>query len=274
MDTSEFEKMEQSGWTKTAIARAYAERFSNATELVAHHLSDAVAASKKLRVLDLCTGHGVVASELSGRGADVTGLDFSPAMISLAQARVPAAQFVVGDAMAMTFQDNSFDAVTIGFGVPHFPDPHAGLAEVARVLKPKGALAFSIWQGKGSDGGFGWLFEAVATYGDPDISLPAGPDAHAFSDLDTASRVLENLSFSDVTLNVVNAHLAVEAPEHLFDAFDQGAVRAAVLLSGQDDVRRTKMREMMAERVRTHAVETEGIWYVPVPVAVVSAILD
>ncbi len=60
--------------------------------------------------------------------------------------------------MAMTFPDQSFDAVSIGFGVPHFPDPQKGLREVARVLKPGGRLAFSIWRGKGSNGAFGLAF--------------------------------------------------------------------------------------------------------------------
>lgn len=273
MDTTSFEKMERTGWTKSTIASAYAERFSNATNLVAEHLSDAVNASDGLSILDLCTGHGVVAAELAGRGAQVTGLDFSPAMIALAEARVLDAQFMVGDAMAMAFGDDSFDAVTIGFGIPHLPDPQTGLAEVARVLKPKGRLAFSIWQGKGSAGGFGWLFEAVGRHGDKDVTLPEGPDAHAFGVADVARPVLEGLGFTDVALSIAKSYLVVDAPEHLFDAFDQGAVRAAALLSGQDEKRRVTIRALMAERVREHAIKADNGWYVPVPAVIVSAIL-
>ncbi|CAN0591642.1 unnamed protein product, partial [Ectocarpus sp. 12 AP-2014] len=163
---------------------------------------------------------------------------------------------------------------TIGFGVPHFPEPRAGLAEVARVLKPGGKLAFSIWQGKGSLGGFGWLFEAYAAHGDPAVMLPPGPDAHAFAEADVAVPVLSALGFSEVTLSVVAATLVVDAPEHLFDAYDQGAVRAAALLSGQSEARRANIRAHMSNNVRTHAVKVQDVWHVPVPVAVVSAILD
>ena len=99
-------------------------------------------------------------------------------MISLAQVVAPGAMFVQGDAMAMDFADNSLDAVTIGFGVPHLPDPSRGLAEAAPVLKPGGRIAFLIWRCKGSDVAFGWLFDALARLGEPSGTPPSGPAVH------------------------------------------------------------------------------------------------
>lgn len=116
MSTRDLEDMEMEGWGDPAMAKGYAESFDQATRLVAQKLAEAVAAGPDTRVLDLCTGHGVVAAELLNRGASVVGLDFSPAMIALARKTAPNAEFVQGDAMAMTFTDNSFDAVTIGLG--------------------------------------------------------------------------------------------------------------------------------------------------------------
>ncbi len=132
-DTSDFENMERDGWSNPSIAKGYADGFEMATHHVAKKLADAVDAGPEVKVLDLCTGHGVVAKELVARGATVSGLDFSEPMISLARSAVPKAQFVQGDAMAMEFPDEHFDAVTIGFGVPHFPDASRGLIEAARV---------------------------------------------------------------------------------------------------------------------------------------------
>ena len=103
IDTSDFEKMEREGWSKPSIARGYADGFEMATRLVAKKLSDAVLAGPNTKVLDLCTGHGVVAAELVARDANVTGLDFSEPMVELARSAVPKARFVKGDAMAMGF---------------------------------------------------------------------------------------------------------------------------------------------------------------------------
>ena len=230
-DTRDFEKMERDGWSRPSIAKGYADGFEVATRLVALKLADAVDAGPDSRVLDLCTGHGVVAEELVARGAVVTGLDFSEPMIALARSAVPEARFVQGDAMAMDFPDESFDAVTIGFGVPHFPDPSRGLAEVARVLKPRGRIAFSIWHGKGSNGSFGWLFDAVDRLADPLIALPEGPDAHVLVDISVARPMVESAGFAEVELIEVASEVRVADAEALFDLFDRGAVRAASLLS-------------------------------------------
>jgi len=271
-NTSEFEKMEREGWGDPAIAKGYANGFEVATRVVARRLSDAVMANSETKVLDLCTGHGVVAVELLSRGASVTGLDFSAAMISLAQAAAPGAHFVQGDAMAMDFADSSFDAVTIGFGVPHFPDPALGLAEAARVLKPGGRIAFSIWRGKGSNGAFGWLFDAVGLLGDPSVTLPTGPDAHILVDSAIAKPMVANAGFVDVQLSNVATELGVQAPESLFDAFDRGAVRAASLLGGQPTAQRDAIRADLAARTRSDGIKHEEGYLVPAPSVIISAV--
>jgi len=208
-DTSDFENMERDGWSNPSIAKGYADGFEMATHLVAEKLADAVDAKPNVEVLDLCTGHGVVAKELVTRGAKVTGLDFSEPMISLAKSAVPNATFVQGDAMAMGFSNESFDAVTIGFGVPHFPDARRGLIEAARVLKTGGKIAFSIWHGKGSNGSFGWLFDAIGRLADPLITLPAGPDAHVLVDFELAKSMVEDAGFTDVKLVEVASELSL-----------------------------------------------------------------
>jgi len=264
--------MERDGWSNPSIAKGYADGFELATRHVAEKLADAVGAGPKMKVLDLCTGHGVVAKELVARGATVWGLDFSEPMISLAESAVPKAQFVHGDAMAMEFSDEHFDAVTIGFGVPHFPDARQGLVEAARVLKPGGKIAFSIWRGKGSDGSFGWLFDAVGRLADPLIALPAGPDAHVLVDIEVARPLLESAGFVDVRSIDVNSELCIQNPESLFELFDKGAVRAASLLGRQPTSRRDSIRSDLAGRVRADGANREGAYFVPAPSVLVSAV--
>lgn len=272
-DTADFEKMERDGWSTPSIAKGYADGFDNATLLVADRLSKAVEAKAGMNILDLCSGHGVVAAKLLAQGANVTGLDFSDAMIELAKAKVPDATFLRGDALAMSFEDNSFDAVTVGFGVPHFPDPKAGLAEAARVLKPEGRIAFSIWQGKGSNGAFGWLFDAVGRLGDPSVTLPAGPDAHLLTNQSIAIPMMLELGFEDVSVTEVDSELELETPEALFDAFDRGAVRAASLLGGQSEEIRQAIRADLAAHVRSEGHQVNGLFRVRAPSTIVTAVL-
>lgn len=271
-DTSDFENMERNGWSNPSIAKGYADGFERATHLVAEKLADAVGAEPGVEVLDLCTGHGVVAKELVTRGATVTGLDFSEPMISLAKAAVPSATFVQGDAMATGFSNESFDAVTIGFGVPHFPNASRGLIETARVLKTGGKIAFSIWHGKGSDGSFGWLFDAVGRLADPIITLPTGPDAHLLVDFEVAKQMVEVAGFTDVKLIEVASELSLQNPEALFDLFDQGAVRTASLLSRQPTSRRDAIRSDLAMRARNEGTKHKQGYFVPAPSVVISAV--
>lgn len=93
--------------------------------------------------LDICTGTGKLAAELLpyvGPGGRVIGLDFSTRMLELARRRVPAAEFQLGDVMALPFSEASIDAVTIAFGLRNLVDREHGLRETFRVLKPKGRL--------------------------------------------------------------------------------------------------------------------------------------
>lgn len=102
--------------------------------------------------LDVATGTGKVAADLArraGPGGRVVGLDLSPGMIEIARRRFTAGvdpaglaglEFVVGDALALPFPDDTFDAATIAFGMRNLPDYRAGFAEMARVVRPGGRV--------------------------------------------------------------------------------------------------------------------------------------
>jgi demethylmenaquinone methyltransferase / 2-methoxy-6-polyprenyl-1,4-benzoquinol methylase len=92
------------------------------------------------RVLDACCGTGDLALAARSRGADVVGLDFSEAMLDRARAKSSEIEWVRGDMLALPFDDASFDAVTVGFGVRNVDDLKAGLGELRRVLRPGGRV--------------------------------------------------------------------------------------------------------------------------------------
>lgn len=92
------------------------------------------------RVLDACCGTGDLAIAARSRGADVVGLDFSEAMLERARSKSSDIDWVRGDVLALPFDDASFDAVTVGFGVRNVEDLEACLHELRRVLRPGGTV--------------------------------------------------------------------------------------------------------------------------------------
>jgi demethylmenaquinone methyltransferase/2-methoxy-6-polyprenyl-1,4-benzoquinol methylase len=99
------------------------------------------------RALDVCTGTGDLALELAhrttGRG-EAVGVDFSEQMVARARAKAERrrspARFEVADALALPFGDDAFDAATVAFGIRNVADLDAGLAEMARVVRPGGRV--------------------------------------------------------------------------------------------------------------------------------------
>ena len=93
--------------------------------------------------LDLACGTGDIAFALAARGARVVGLDLTLRMIELARDKStssPQTSFLVGDMMALPFADASFDVVTTGYGIRNVPLIAPALAEIHRVLRPRGLL--------------------------------------------------------------------------------------------------------------------------------------
>jgi demethylmenaquinone methyltransferase/2-methoxy-6-polyprenyl-1,4-benzoquinol methylase len=94
------------------------------------------------RILDLAAGTGVSTLQLINAGADAVACDFSLGMLragksNRARWRVP---FVAGDGMHLPFADESFDAVTISFGLRNIANAPMALREMMRVVKPGGRL--------------------------------------------------------------------------------------------------------------------------------------
>jgi len=97
------------------------------------------------RALDVATGTGDLALELAARvapGGEVVGIDFAEKMLELARAKAGETnvRFETGNALALDFPDDAFDAATVGFGARNFSDLDRGLAEMARVVRPGGRV--------------------------------------------------------------------------------------------------------------------------------------
>ena len=91
-------------------------------------------------VLDLAAGTGTSSEPFVERGATVVPCDFSLGMLQVGKRARPSLAFTAGDATRLPFADDTFDAVTISFGLRNIVDPLAGLREMLRVTRPGGRL--------------------------------------------------------------------------------------------------------------------------------------
>jgi len=106
------------------------------------------------KVLDLCTGTGDLLPLLAERCKEVVGGDFCEPMLDIARERYPKIKLVQCDALNLPFENDSFDAVTVAFGVRNLESLDKGLREMNRVLKPGGTLVvlefgqptFPVWR--------------------------------------------------------------------------------------------------------------------------------
>ena len=120
------------------------------------------------RVLDVACGTGVVSVTAARLGAHVTGLDLTPQLLERARENSRIAgvevEWIEGDAEKLPFPDATFDIVVSQFGHMFAPRPNVAIAEMLRVLKPGGTIAFSTWP---PDHFVGRMFTLNASYMPP-----------------------------------------------------------------------------------------------------------
>jgi SAM-dependent methyltransferase len=95
------------------------------------------------KLLDIACGSGYAASAAARRGAEVSGLDASEALLAIARARTPAGDFRAGDMFALPFDDDSFDVATSFNGI--WKGCEDALIEARRVVRPGGLVGLTFW---------------------------------------------------------------------------------------------------------------------------------
>jgi SAM-dependent methyltransferase len=106
---------------------------------------DQLAVGPGVALLDAGCGSGTVLRMAADRGADVTGIDASPALAGYARRRVPGARIEVGDLQFLPFANASFDVVTGFNSFQYAADPAAALQETRRVLREGGRVLMATW---------------------------------------------------------------------------------------------------------------------------------
>ena len=267
MDT--FRGFELAGWSDDAVCEKYHEHFGSVTIQSAAVLLDAAQVQRGSRVLDVCCGAGYAAALAGERGAEVVGVDFAQSQIDLAQKVYPGVTFEVGDATELRFDDQTFDCVVNGIGMPHLEDPDAAIAEAFRVLRGGGRFAFSVYAGPERAVGFGLIYSAVQEHGSMDIGLPQGPNFFTFSDQEESRRRLLEAGFQDFRCDLTAQIWRLSSVEEFLVAVKRGSVRAAATLNAQERSAARKIEASIAEGLKRYRA---GDGYeVPMPAVVTSA---
>ncbi len=266
-DPEAFRDFEHAGWTSNVSE--YEAAFARVTSQAIGPLLDAVGLCPGARLLDVATGPGYVAAAAAVRGARAVGVDFSAPMVAHARTINPAVEFQEGDAEALPFPDRSFDAVVMNFGMLHLARPERAMTQAARVLKPGGCFAFTVWAKPEEAVGFGIILRAIQSHGNPEVQLPQGPSFFRFSDPAECDRTLREAGFLNVRVTSLPQVWRFNAPDELFDAIYNGGVRIKAILRAQSsealEAIRTAAREAAKNFIR------HGIIELPMPAILASA---
>jgi SAM-dependent methyltransferase len=254
IDPDAFNAFEAAGWEERALG--YDQFFGSITSRLAEHLLDAAAVDARARVLDIATGPGYVAGQAAGRGAAVTGVDASGAMIALARRLQPGLDLRQADAQALPFEDGSFDAVLGNFLILHLGRPEEGVAEFVRVLAGGGRLALTVWDVPARARLFGVFIDAVAEAGaTPPEDIPLGPDFFRFSVDREFDALLGDSGLEDREVRTIDFTHRVATAGELWDGLLGGTVRTrALILRQPDDVQR-RIRAAFERRAEEHRSE-------------------
>ena len=261
----EFISFERAGWD--ANIAGYDHSFGPVSRQTVRPTLDAAAVSSGMRVLDVCTGPGMLVEAAIGRGAQATGLDFSHEVVELARRRVPAGEFRQGDAQSLPFPDNTFDAVVCGYGVMHIPEPERAMREMVRVVRPGGRVAISVWDSTTLNNGFGLIYAAVRAHGTLNIPLPHGPDFFQFSTEAKMRAALAEIGLTKLETALVDQRWNVKSASQYMDAMRGGTVRARAVLAGQTEAATIEIRGFF-EQTLAGMANPDGGFDVPLPALV------
>ena len=266
-DPASFKGMEHAGWEENAAG--YDKLFGSITRHAIEPLLDATAIHAGSSMLDLCCGPGYGAAAAEARGARAIGIDFSQAMVEIARGLHPAVTFLQGDAEALDFETESFDAVICSFGVNHLPDPGKSLREANRVLRPGGRFAFSMWCAPGKSKFHQLVLESIRTHGTMDVPLPPAPPPFHFSDPATCVAELIAAGFDDP--DVVEIPLAFR-PAAATDvlALTRCAVRLEMMIELQTGPARERIYQAIVEEAEKF--RAGALLAIPMPAVLASGV--
>lgn len=197
-------------------------------ESYALDLAGRAADAKPQRVLETAAGTGVLTRAMAERLAEnvrIVATDLNQPMLNQAAARQSQDRRLTwqqADALALPFEDRSFDIVACQFGAMFFPDKVQGYKEARRVLKPGGRFLFNVWD-KISENEFADVVtQALAAVFPQDPPRFMARTPHGYHDTDQIRDELNAAGFDRISIDAVDDVSRAPSPEHPAIAYCQG----------------------------------------------------
>lgn len=266
-DAQLWRDFEHAGWQ--TVAHQYHAWLGGVTVSAISRLLQAVNAKPDVRLLDIASGPGYGAAMAAELGADVVGIDFSAAMVQEASSRFAGITFREGDAEALPFADESFDAVISNFGFLHFGRPEHALSEACRVLLPGGRLALTVWDAPSDMDPRQIVRTALQMHGDVSIELP-DPPQDLFVESAQCEQALRRAGFLPPTILKLPLTQPMPDPDAYFDLQLHGAgPRMGSPLRAQPPAALAAIRKTVGDRLRE--LQQAGLTELPSPAILISA---
>ncbi|ACL57912.1 class I SAM-dependent methyltransferase [Methylobacterium nodulans] len=178
-------------------------------------------------VLEIAAGTGALTRAMAlqlSASAHVVATDLNQPMIDYAAQRLRDDRVTWGqaDALALPFEEQSFDVVVCQFGVMFFPDKAQGYRETYRVLRPGGRFLFNIWDQISANEFAETVTESLSRLfpDSPPCFLARTP--HGYHDVDRISEDLKTTHFKDISVDIVEGRSTALAPRDVAVAYCQG----------------------------------------------------
>ncbi|HEV8249894.1 MAG TPA: methyltransferase domain-containing protein [Gaiellaceae bacterium] len=239
-------------WELGAPYERYVGRWSR---LVARELVDWLAVAAGATWLDVGSGTGALAGtvlEVASPGS-VTAVDSSEGFVDHARSAVPGATFVVGDAQALPFADDSFDVVVSGLVLNFVPDQPRAVAEMTRVARPGGTVAAYVWDYAGRMELMRHFWDAAGELDPAARALDEGQRFRAFERPEGLERLFAGAGQADVESRAIDIPTVFGDFDDYWEPFLGGQGPAPSYVSGLGEAERSRLRELLRRRLPSAA---------------------
>jgi ubiquinone/menaquinone biosynthesis C-methylase UbiE len=239
------------------VADDYAREVAPAFEHYAKQALRLANVQPGARVVDVAAGPGTLSLLAADAGASVDALDVSTRMVDALERRLAAepdkrarVNAVVGDGMALPYDDAQFDAGFSMFGLMFFPDRAAGLRELLRVLEPRGYAVISSWQPMQTnevlDAGIAWLIELTNPGGaKPAQDRPAFPLDQA----ESCEQEFKAAGFANVAVHESVGELRYASARALGESFGRSSAPFAIVRKQLGDLAWARIESELCNRL-------------------------